>query len=109
MIEENNTVSRELEQAQNVLEQAKARLAKAKSKEAERRRKEDTHKKIILGGIVKKYFPDCMFFDEIEIVICFFAVIIFLVFDVICSTKNQMVMDMTFIDMGGQNIVVFSL
>lgn len=38
MIGENNTVSRELEQTQNILEQAKARLARAKSKEAEKRR-----------------------------------------------------------------------
>ena len=66
MIEENNVLSREMELAQKAVEQAKARLQRAKSKEADRKRKEDTHNKIIWGGIVKKYFPDCVLFDEAE-------------------------------------------
>ena len=66
MIEENKAQSKELEQALKAVEQAKARLAKAKSKESEKRRREDTHKKIIIGGIVKKYFPDCQMFEEEE-------------------------------------------
>ena len=67
MIEENKELSKEMESALKALEQAKAKLAKAKSKESDRLRKEDTHKKIIMGGIVKKYFPDCQLFDEAEL------------------------------------------
>lgn len=66
MIEENKEISKEMESALRALEQAKAKLAKAKSKESDRLRKEDTHNKIIWGGIVKKYFPDCVLFDETE-------------------------------------------
>lgn len=66
MIEENKTVSKEIEQAMKAVEQAKARLQKAKYQESEKQRKEDAHNKIIWGGIVKKYFPDCVTFDEGE-------------------------------------------
>lgn len=67
MIESNKEQSKEMELALKAVEQAKARLAKAKSKESERLRKEDTHKKIVMGGIVKKYFADCYSFDEAEL------------------------------------------
>lgn len=66
MIDEEKKVSKEIEQAEKALQQAKARLQRAKSKEADKKRKEDTHNKIIWGGIVKKYFPDCAQFDEAE-------------------------------------------
>ncbi len=66
MTEQNQSVSREMELALKAVEQAKARLQKAKSKEADRKRKEDTHNKIIWGGIVKKYFPDCAVLSEAE-------------------------------------------
>ena len=67
MIEETKEQSKEMELALKAVEQAKARLAKAKSKESERLRREDAHKKIVMGGIVKKYFPDCYYFNEVEI------------------------------------------
>lgn len=67
MIEQIENTSRELEFAQKALEQAKARLQKAKNKEAEKKRKEDAHNKIIMGGIVKKYFPECVLFTEEEL------------------------------------------
>lgn len=67
MIEETKELSKEMEQALKAVEQAKARLARAKSKESERLRKEDTHRKIVMGGIVKKYFTDCFSFDEAEL------------------------------------------
>ena len=66
MIDEEKTISKQIEQAQNAVEQAKARLQKVKSKEAEKKRKEDNHNKIVWGGIVKKYFPECVKFDEAE-------------------------------------------
>jgi hypothetical protein len=66
MIDEEKTVSKEIEQAQKAVEQEKARLQRAKSKEAEKKRKEDNHNKIVWGGIVKKYFPDCVQLDEAE-------------------------------------------
>jgi hypothetical protein len=45
-------------------------------------------------------FPDA--------VIGLLAVVVFVVFDVVGSTKNDMVMDVTFINMGGDNIRIFS-
>lgn len=66
MTERSKTVSKEIEQALKAVEQAKARLQRAKSKEADRKRKEDTHNKIVWGGIVKKYFPDCVGLNETE-------------------------------------------
>lgn len=38
-----------------------------------------------------------------------FAVIIFLVFDVIGGTKNDVIMDVSFVDMGGYYIGIFTL
>lgn len=62
------TKSKQLEKAIKEMEQAKARLAEAKAKESERLRKEDTHRKIVMGGIVKKYLPDCAMYEEAELV-----------------------------------------
>lgn len=66
MIDEEKKVSKEIEQAEKALQQAKARLQRAKSKESQKLRKEDTHRKIVWGGIVKKYFSDSILFDETE-------------------------------------------
>lgn len=66
MIEEKKVENKEIEKALKAVEQAKARLQRAKSKEADKQRREDTHNKIIWGGIVKKYFPECVTFDEAE-------------------------------------------
>lgn len=43
-----------------------------------------------------------------DVVIGLFAVVIFIVFDVVSSTKNDVIMDVSFINMGGNNIRIFS-
>lgn len=42
-------------------------------------------------------------------VIGLFAVVIFVVFDVVSSTKNDVIMNVSFVNMGGNNIRIFSL
>ena len=44
-----------------------------------------------------------------DVVIGLFAVVIFVMFDVISGAKNDMIMDVSFINMGGNNIRIFSL
>ena len=56
-----------VENAQKAYEQAKARLEKAKRKQSEKQRKHETHYKCMMGGIVKKYFPECMNYEEHEL------------------------------------------
>ena len=40
-------------------------------------------------------------------VIAFFAIVIFLMIDVICSKKNDVVVDLPFVNVGGHNVRVF--
>ncbi len=63
MIENNNTVSKDLEKALQALEQAKQRVANEKKKQNEKKRKAENHHKYIMGGIVVKYFPDCYSYE----------------------------------------------
>ena len=65
MIKDND--EQKVENAQKAYEQAKARLEKAKRKQSERQRKHETHYKCMMGGIVKKYFPECMKYEEHEL------------------------------------------
>lgn len=44
-----------------------------------------------------------------NVVIGLFAVVIFVVFDVVSSTKNDVIMNVSFVNMGGNNIRIFSL
>ena len=44
-----------------------------------------------------------------DVVVGLFAVVVFVMFDVIRCTKYDMVMDMTFINMGGNNIGILPL
>ena len=67
MIENNNTVSKDLEKALQALEQAKQRVANEKKKQNEKKRKAENHHKYIMGGIIVKYFPDCYSYDEGEL------------------------------------------
>ena len=67
MIENNNTVSKDLEKALQALEQAKQRVANEKKKQNEKKRKAENHHKYIMGGIIVKYFPDCYSYDECEL------------------------------------------
>ena len=57
--------------------------------------------KIVLLAQFITQFPD--------VVIGLFAVVIFVVFDVVSGTKNDVIMDVSFINMGGNNIRIFSL
>ena len=67
MIENNNTVSKDLEKALQALEQAKQRVANEKKKQNEKKRKAENHHKYIMGGIIVKYFPNCYSYDEGEL------------------------------------------
>lgn len=44
-----------------------------------------------------------------DVVIGAFAVIVFFMFDVIGGTKNNMIMNMSFVDMSGYYIGIFTL
>ncbi len=44
-----------------------------------------------------------------DAVVGLFTVMVFVMFDVVSSTKNDVVVDVTFINMGGDNIRIFSL
>ena len=44
-----------------------------------------------------------------DVVIGLFAVVIFVVFDVVSGTKNDVIMNVFFVNMGGNNIRIFSL
>ena len=56
-----------VENAQKRFEQAKAQFEKAKRKMNEKQRKRENHYKFMMGGIVKKYFPECMSYEEHEL------------------------------------------
>ena len=56
-----------VENAQKRYEQAKAQFEKAKRKMNEKQRKRENHYKFMMGGIVKKYFPECMSYEEHEL------------------------------------------
>ena len=66
MIENTNDKPQSLLKAESDLEKAKRRLEEEKKKANEKKRKADTHSKIILGGIVKKYFPEADIFEQAE-------------------------------------------
>ncbi|MBQ8913368.1 MAG: hypothetical protein IJ054_04905 [Lachnospiraceae bacterium] len=53
--------------AEELLEKANNRLREERKKANELKRKQDNHNKIIMGGIVKKFFPDCIFFEQEEL------------------------------------------
>ena len=68
--------SRKELQAEEQLKRAKANLAKVRREMKSQLRKEQNHHKYIIGGIVKKYFPDCFEFSEVElnrIIACAFS------------------------------------
>ena len=44
-----------------------------------------------------------------DVVIGLFAVVIFVMFDVVSSTKYDVIMNVSFVNMGGNNIRIFSL
>ena len=44
-----------------------------------------------------------------NVVIGLFAVVIFVVFDVVSNAKNDVIMNVFFVNMGGNNIRIFSL
>lgn len=54
-------------QAEEQLKKAKANLAKVRREMKSQLRKEQNHHKYIIGGIVKKYFPECFDFSETEL------------------------------------------
>lgn len=63
-------------QAEEQLKKAKANLAKVRREMKRQIRKEQNHHKYIIGGIVKKYFPECFEFSEVElnrIIACAFS------------------------------------
>ncbi len=63
-------------QAEEQLKRAKANLAKVRREMKNQLRKEQNHHKYIIGGIVKKYFPECFDFSEVElnrIIACAFS------------------------------------
>lgn len=62
MIENKNGANRNLEKALQALEQAKQRVANEKKKQNEKKRKAENYHKYIMGGIIVKYFPDCLLF-----------------------------------------------
>lgn len=66
MIENNNDKPQSLLKAESDFEKAKHRLEEEKKKANEKKRKADTHSKIILGGIVKKFFPEADIFEQAE-------------------------------------------
>ena len=53
--------------AEEQLQKAANRLKAEKKKAGEEKRKQDTHNKIVMGGIVKKFFPDCIYFEQDEL------------------------------------------
>ena len=62
-----NTEEQKVEKAQKAFEQARAKYENAKKKQSEIQRKRETHYKCMMGGIVKKYFPECMSYEEHEL------------------------------------------
>ena len=44
-----------------------------------------------------------------DVIIGLFAVVIFVMFDVVSSAKNDVIMNVSFINMGGYNIRIFPL
>ena len=53
--------------AEEQLQRATNHLKEEKKKANEEKRKQDTHDKIIMGGIVKKYFPECIYYEQHEL------------------------------------------
>ena len=64
------------------------------------RTRNDDGKIVFLAQFITQ-FPD--------VVIGLFAVVIFVMFDVISDAKNDVIMDVSFINMSGNNIRIFSL
>ena len=62
-----NTEEQKIEKAQKAYEQARAKYENAKKKQNEKQRKRENHYKCMMGGIVKKYFPECMSYEEHEL------------------------------------------
>lgn len=67
MIEVIEEKSASLIKAEEQLQKATNHLKEEKKKASEQRRKKDNHNKIIMGGIVKKYFPECIYFEQHEL------------------------------------------
>lgn len=68
--------SKKVLQAEEKLKRAKANLAKVRREMKSQLRREQNHHKYIIGGIVKKYFPECFDFSEEElnrIIACAFS------------------------------------
>ena len=59
------------------------------------------------NNIVIMILSICIQFPDV--VIGLFAVVIFVVFDVISSAKNDVIMNVSFVNMGGNNIRIFPL
>ena len=57
----------------------------------------------------KIVFPAQFITQFTDVVIGLFAVVIFVVFDVVSGTKNDVIMNVFFVNMGGNNIRIFSL
>ena len=53
--------------AEELLDKANNRLREERRKASEQKRKQDNHNKIIMGRIVKKYFPECVYFEQHEL------------------------------------------
>ena len=66
MIENANDKPQSLLKAESDLEKAKHRLEEEKKKEKEKKRKADNHNKYKWGGMIKKFFPDAVLFEEAE-------------------------------------------
>ena len=67
MINVSEQKSASLVKAEEQLQKATNRLKEEKKKANEENRKQENHNKIIMGGIVKKYFPECIYFEQHEL------------------------------------------
>lgn len=67
MIEIKEEKSASLIKAEQQLLKATNHLKEEKKKANEEKRKQENHNKIIMGGIVKKFFPECIYFEQHEL------------------------------------------
>lgn len=58
--------SKEVLEAEEGVRKARAKLERVKAEEKKKQKKAQDHHKIVMGGIVAKYFPDCYDFSEQE-------------------------------------------
>ncbi|SFN73549.1 hypothetical protein SAMN05216351_10120 [Pseudobutyrivibrio sp. JW11] len=66
MINNEITTTKGMESAQKALEQAKNRYAQEKKKANEDKRKRENAHKYMMGGVIRKFFPECYCFEESE-------------------------------------------